>query len=60
LGIANAQMERVEQVAALIIAAGLAVVSYQLFSPARRDVRPSREIHQKAGAIHRVLYFVKP
>ena len=29
-------MERVEQVAALIIAAGLAVVSYQLFSPARR------------------------
>tara|TARA_E500000178_G_C17006487_1_gene748354 strand:+ start:107 stop:247 length:141 start_codon:yes stop_codon:yes gene_type:complete len=46
LGIANAQMERVEQVAALIIAAGLAVVSYQLFSPARRDVRPSREIHK--------------
>ena len=44
-------MERLEQVVALIVAAGLAVVSYQLFSPARRDDRPSREITEKAAAL---------
>ena len=43
-------MERLEQVVALIVAAGLAVVSYQLFSPARRDDRPSREITEKTAA----------
>ena len=32
-------MERLEQVMALVVTAGLAIVSYQLFSPARRDLR---------------------
>ena len=52
-------MERLEQVVALIVAAGLAVVSYQLFSPARRDDRPSREITEKAAPVHQDLRFVK-
>jgi hypothetical protein len=43
LGIANDGMERFEQVGALVVAVGLAVVSYQLFSPARQDLRPSQQ-----------------
>jgi len=43
LGIANDGMERLEQVSAVVVAVGLAVVSYQLFSPARQDLRPSQQ-----------------
>ena len=52
-------MERLEQVVALIVAAGLAVVSYQLLSPARRDDRPSREITEEVALLHQDLRYVK-
>ena len=40
-------MERLEQVVAIIVAAGLAMVSYQLFAPARKNLlRPASQPDQ--------------